>query len=84
MKILVRNEGKKLKAALTGEAAHDSRELEKIFENVREDPKKMTQLVRAFCDAYLLDQKHRPLRLRPLQEKIISKSLCFPETRKHF
>ena len=79
MKIPVRNEGKKLKAALTGEAAHDSRELEKIFENVREDPKKMTQLVRAFCDAYLMDQKHRPLRLRPLQENIVSKSLCYPE-----
>ena len=39
----------------------------------------MTQLVRAFCDAYLMDQKHRPLRLRPLQENIIAKSLCFPE-----
>ena len=79
MTIPVRNEGKKLKAALTGDAAHDSRELEKIFESVREDPKKMTQLVRAFCEAYLMDQKRRPLRLRPLQENIVSKSLCYPE-----
>ena len=79
MTIPVRNEGKKLKAALTGDAAHDSRELEAIFESVREDPKKMTQLVRAFCEAYLMDQKRRPLRLRPLQENIVSKSLCFPE-----
>lgn len=79
MTIPVRNEGKKLKAALTGDAAHDSRELEAIFESVREDPKKMTQLVRAFCESYLMDQKRRPLRLRPLQENIVSKSLCYPE-----
>ena len=39
----------------------------------------MTQLVRAFCDSYLVDQQQRPLRLRPLQENIIAKSLCFPE-----
>ena len=39
----------------------------------------MTQLVRAFCDSYLLDQQQRPLRLRPLQENIIAKALCFPE-----
>ena len=64
---------------MTGAAAHDSRKLEEIFESVRGDPKKMTQLVRAFCDSYLLDQQQRPLRLRPLQENIIAKALCFPE-----
>ena len=37
----------------------------------------MTQLVRAFCEHYLVDQKQRPLKLRPLQENIISKSLCY-------
>ena len=43
MTIPVKNEGKKLKSALTGAAAHDSRRLEEIFESVRAEPKKMTQ-----------------------------------------
>ena len=79
MTIPVKNEGKKLKSALTGAAAHDSRRLEEIFESVRADPKKMTQLVRAFCEHYMVDQKQRPLKLRPLQENIIAKALCYSE-----
>ena len=39
----------------------------------------MTQLVRAFCEHYMVDQKQRPLKLRPLQENIISKALCYSE-----
>ena len=39
----------------------------------------MTQLVRAFCESYMVDQKQRPLKLRPLQENIISKALCYSE-----
>ena len=39
----------------------------------------MTQLVRAFCESYMVDQKQRPLKLRPLQEKIIAKALCYSE-----
>ena len=75
----MKNEGTKLKSALTGAAAHDSRRLEEIFESVRAEPKKMTQLVRAFCESYMVDQKQRPLKLRPLQEKIIAKALCYSE-----
>ena len=66
-----------MKSALTGAAAHDSRRLEEIFESVRAEPKKMTQLVRAFCESYMVDQKQRPLKLRPLQENIIAKALCY-------
>jgi len=68
-----------LKSALTGTAIHDSRRLEEIFESVRAEPKKMTQLVRAFCEHYMVDQKQRPLKLRPLQENIIAKALCYSE-----
>ena len=75
----MKNEGTKLKSALTGAAAHDSRRLEEIFESVRAEPKKMTQLVRAFCESYMVDQKQRPLKLRPLQENIIAKALCYSE-----
>ena len=39
----------------------------------------MTTLVRAFCEAYLVDNQNRPLKLRPLQEDIIVKSLTYPE-----
>ena len=31
----------------------------------------MEKLVRTFCETYLLDAKQRPLRVRPLQMKII-------------
>ena len=75
----VKNEGKGLKAALTGRNAFDSRQLEKFFERVRCDETKMRQLVVAFCDTYLVDNKKRPLRLRPLQIEIITKSLTFPD-----
>tara|TARA_Y100001937_G_scaffold2022_1_gene2534 strand:- start:1601 stop:3256 length:1656 start_codon:yes stop_codon:yes gene_type:complete len=68
-----------MKSAISGLAAHDSRKLEKIFNICREDEKKMTLLVRAFCEAYLIDNKQRPLRLRPLQEKIIVKTLTYPD-----
>ena len=75
----MKNEGTKLKSALTGAAAHDSRRLEDIFESVRAEPKKKTQLLRAFCESYMVDQKQRPLKLRPLQENIIAKALCYSE-----
>jgi len=74
----IRNETKKLKATLTGKSAHDSRELENIFESCRHNEDKMLKLVRAFCDTYLIDNKQRPLKLRPLQEAIIVKSLTHP------
>ena len=73
----VKNE-KNLKNAISGIAAHDSRSLEKIFEVCRKDEKKMTLLLRAFCEAYLIDNKQRPLKLRPLQEDIVVKSLTYP------
>ena len=75
MKKAIRNETKKLKATLTGKSAHDSRELENIFESCRNSEDKMLKLVRAFCETYLIDNKQRPLKLRPLQEEIIVKSL---------
>jgi hypothetical protein len=78
----VRNEGKKLQAALTGKGAHDSRTIENIFEECRHSEEKMKKLVRAFCHAYLVDNKQRPLKLRPLQEDIIVKSLTHPESGK--
>ena len=39
----------------------------------------MTLLIRAFCEAYLIDNKQRPLRLRPLQEQIVVKTLTHPD-----
>jgi hypothetical protein len=60
-----------LKTLLTGKGGLDSRELENIFIKCRKDKEKMRKLVRAFCTAYLIDGKQRPLRLRPLQEDIV-------------
>jgi len=68
-----------MKSAISGVAAHDSRKLEKIFEICRQDEKKMTLLCRAFCEAYLIDNKQRPLKLRPLQEQIVVKTLTHPD-----
>ena len=48
----VTNETKKLNSAISGAGAHDSRALEEIFEKCRNDERKMTILVRAFCEAY--------------------------------
>ena len=78
----VKNEQKTLNAALSGKAAHDSRFLEDIFEQCRTDEKKMTVLIRAFCETYLIDDKRRPLKLRPLQERIIVASLTYPKSGK--
>ena len=75
MTVVVKNESKALKAALTGKSAYDSRQLENIFEKCRQDGDKMLLLIRAFCNSYLLDNKQRPLILRPLQEEIIKQSL---------
>ena len=68
-------EEKHLKGLLTGKGGLDSRHLENIFKQCRQDKSKMRKLVRAFCSAYLLDANHRPLKLRPLQETIILESL---------
>ena len=76
---VIRDETKKLKATLTGKSAHDSLNLENIFEKTRHSEEKMLKLVRAFCDTYLIDNKQRPLKLRPLQEEIIVKSLTHPK-----
>ena len=75
----IKNEGKKLQTALTGKNVYDTRSLEELFESVRNDESKMKMLVRAFCDSYLIDNKQRPLKLRPLQEAIIVKSLTHPK-----
>jgi len=64
-----------LKKILTGKGGLDSRHLENIFNKCRQDKEKMRKLLRAFCTAYLIDGKQRPLRLRPLQEDIILESL---------
>jgi len=64
-----------LKTLLTGKGGLDSRELENIFIKCRKDKEKMRKLVRAFCTAYLIDGKQRPLRLRPLQEDIVLECL---------
>ena len=64
-----------LKTILTGKGGLDSRQLENIFKKCRLDRGKMRKLVRAFCSAYLIDGKQRPLRLRPLQEDIILECL---------
>jgi hypothetical protein len=42
----------------------------------------MLKLIRAFCATYLIDNKQRPLKLRPLQEDIIVKSLTHPQNGK--
>jgi len=68
-------EEKHLKGLLTGKGGLDSRHLENIFKQCRQDKSKMRKLVRAFCSAYLLDANQRPLKLRPLQETIILESL---------
>ena len=77
--IPINNYTKNLKTILTVRNAFDSRQLEKFFDNVRCDEKKMEKLVKGFCETYLVDNKKRPLKLRPLQLEIISKSLTFPE-----
>ena len=77
MKAIV-NETKKFNAAISGAGAHDSRALEDIFEKCRHDERKMTTLVRAFCQAYLVDNQNRPLKMRPLQEKIVVTALTHP------
>ena len=64
-----------LKSLLTGKGGLDSRSLENIFKKCRQDKDKMRKLVRAFCIAYLVDGKQRPLRLRPLQEDIVLECL---------
>ena len=79
MTLAVKNETAKLTAALTGKGAFDSKGLELIFERCRQDKTKMLNLVRAFSQAYLVDGKLRPLKLRPLQEEIIVMSLTHPE-----
>ena len=78
----IKKETKNLKLSLTGKNVYDSRGLENIFDKCRHDKDKMLRLVRAFCDAYLVDQKQRPLRLRPLQENIIVHSLTHPKNGK--
>ena len=82
MTTAVKNETKNLKATLTGKGAIDSIEIENIFEKTRHSEKKMLKLVRAFCSTYLIDNKQRPLILRPLQEKIIVKALTHSENGK--
>jgi len=71
---MMKNE-KHLKSLLTGKGGVDSRQLEKIFAKCRDNKEKMRKLVRAFCNAYLIDNKQRPLRLRPLQEDIVLECL---------
>ena len=60
---------------MTGKGGVDSRQLEKIFAKCRDDKEKMRKLVRAFCNAYLIDNKQRPLRMRPMQEDIVLECL---------
>ena len=66
---------KHLKSLLTGKGGVDSLQLEKIFAKCRDDKEKMRKLVRAFCTAYLIDNKQRPLRMRPMQESIVLECL---------
>lgn len=75
----MKDETTTMKATLTGKNRFDSKKLEEFFEGVRCDESKMTKLVRAFCATYLLDNKQRPLKLRPLQMQIIVKSLTYPK-----
>jgi len=42
----------------------------------------MIKLIRAFCGTYLIDNKQRPLKLRPLQEDIIVKALTHSQNGK--
>ena len=44
---------KEMKAALMGQNKFDSLNLERFFEEMRKDEKKMEKLVRAFCETYL-------------------------------
>ena len=60
---------------MTGKGGVDSRQLEKIFAKCRDDKEKMRKLVRAFCRAYLIDNKQRALRMRPMQEDIVLECL---------
>ena len=76
--LATKNEGKALKKALTGKNLYDTRSLEELFESFRKDEDKMKMLVKAFCEAYLLDAKQRPLKLRPLQEIIVVNALTHP------
>ena len=80
--LAIKEEGKKLKTALTGKNVYDTRSLEQLFESVRDDEKKMGLLVKAFCESYLIDGKQRTLKLRPLQEKIVVKALTNPKDMK--
>ena len=73
-KIPMKNEQEALNTAISGIAAHDSLQLEEIIEKCRSDKRKMTLLIRAFCEAYLIDNKRRPLKLRPMQEDIVVES----------
>jgi hypothetical protein len=82
MSLPVKNETKTLKKALSGIGTYDSRGLEDIFEKCRHSEDKMLKLIRAFCATYLIDNKQRPLKLRPLQEDIIVKSLTHPQNGK--
>ena len=75
----IKSQTKSLKAAISGEGTYDSRKLENIFEECRHSEDKMRKLVKAFCHTYLIDNKSRPLKLRPLQEDIIIKSLTYPK-----
>ena len=78
----MKDETKRLKAAMTGRNSYDSQNLEIFFETVRTNEKKMEKLIRAFCETYLVDKERRPLRLRPLQLQIIAKALTFPDGNK--
>ena len=82
MTLAVKNETKNLKAVLNSKGAIDSIEIENIFEKCRHDEEKMLKLVRVFCQTYLIDNKQRPLKLRPLQETIIVKSLTHSDNGK--
>jgi hypothetical protein len=75
----LKSQTKSLQAALSSKGTYDTKKLENIFEQCRHDEEKMRKLVRAFCHTYLIDNKSRPLKLRPLQEDIIIKSLTYPE-----
>jgi hypothetical protein len=68
-------EQKNLKSLMTGKGGLDSRSLEKIFKQCRQDKEKMRKLLKAFCTTYLIDGKQRPLLLRPLQEDIVLECL---------
>jgi hypothetical protein len=75
----IKNETKEIKATLQGNNKFDSVELEKFFEEIRKDEKKMEKLIRSFCETYLVDAQQRPLRLRPLQISIVVKALTHPK-----